>query len=343
MNAYSKKFLYFIIFLWIIEEHLIELFSVLKDLDFWMIEIIILSYLYSRMFKEQIYLHHKLIMIVNLLPIILKVFSITFSFKDIYNKERDDYEYRYPPEYEHTKLKNLYVRFVFLIPVGILIYLILITLRSYVNSNLKVFMDKKNIDAFKLLLIYGSLGTVISFITCLNTTFVDCGNKNEKDIYAYFCKVQYNDKKYFDSFIAYYHSFKENKQSILNEIIKNTIATLSFFIQKYCSIKIFERFNPIYLIFSFPVYYFIQKIILIITTAIKENSFFSKDHINYITYKFSLDISGDIFSIIGFLVYLEIIELHFCHLEFNLRRYIMERAKLKEKENEIEVEGLRNH
>jgi hypothetical protein len=215
MNAYSKKFLCFIIFLWIIEEHLIEIFSILKDLDFWMIEIIILSYLYSRMFKEQIYLHHKLIMIVNLLPIILKVISITFSFKDIYNKEGDDYEYRYPPIYKDTKLKNLYVRFVFLIPVGILIYLILITLRSYVNSNLKIFMDKKNIDAFKLLLIYGSFGTVISFITCLITTFVDCGNKYEKDIYAYFCKVQYYDKKYFDNFKAYFQSFKGNTKSTL--------------------------------------------------------------------------------------------------------------------------------
>ena len=341
INAYSKKFLYFIIFLWIIQEHLIEIFSVLKDLDFWMIEIIILSYLYSNIFKEQIYLHHKIIMIVNLLHIILKIISITFSFQDEYNKKGEDYEYQYPPGYEDTKLKNLYVHFVFLIPVGILIYLVLITLRSYVNSNLKVFMDKKNIDEFKLLLIYGSFGTVISIIVCLLTTFVDCGNKEEKDIYAYLCKVQYDDsdKKYFDSFKAYYYSFKENTtQKILIEILRNLIATLSFFMHKYCSIKIFEKFNPMYLIFSFPVYYFIQKIILIITTAIKEKSFFSKDQINYINFKFSLDISGDIFSIIGFLVYLEIIELHFCNLEFNLRRYIMKRADSKGKENEDEDE-----
>ena len=51
VNVYSKKFLYFIIFLWILEEHLIEIFSILKDLDFWMIEIIILSYFNWKMFK----------------------------------------------------------------------------------------------------------------------------------------------------------------------------------------------------------------------------------------------------------------------------------------------------
>ena len=99
-----------------------------------------------------------------------------------------------------------------------------------------------------------------------------------------------------------------------------------------------QLYQKYIIIISFPVYYFIQKIILIITTAIKEKSFFSKDQINYINFKFSLDISGDIFSIIGFLVYLEIIELHFCNLEFNLRRYIMKRADSKGKENEDEDE-----
>ena len=43
-------------------------------------------------------------------------------------------------------------------------------------------------------------------------------------------------------------------------------------------------------------------------------------------YKFTSDFLGDILSIIGFLVYLEIIELNFGNLDYNLRRTIMERA-----------------
>jgi len=329
INDYSKTFLFFIIFLWIIEEHLIEIFSILKDLDFWMIELIILSYFNWKMFKMQTYLHHKLIMILNLLPTITKIFSIILSFLDKYNKDGNYYEYNYPEGYEGKKLKNLYVRFAYLVPVGILIYLILITLRAYVNSNLKVFMDKKNIEAFKLLFIYGLFGTIISIFACLITTFVNCGyNNTEKDIYDYICKIQYKDKKYFDSFIAYYYSFEGNYKmlKILSEIIKNIFATIFFFAHKYYSIKIIELFTPIHLIFSFPVYYFIQKIILIITTAITEHSFFGKNHINLIEHKFIVDTFGDILSIIGFLVYLEIIELNFCGLEYNLRKNIMKRA-----------------
>ena len=113
-----------IIVLWIVEEHLIELFSILKDLDFWMIEIIILSIFNSKMFKAKTYLHQKLINYLNLMPIILKAISIVFSFKDKYNTDGDDYEYKYPEEYEGKRLKNLYVCYYYLIFIGIPVYLI---------------------------------------------------------------------------------------------------------------------------------------------------------------------------------------------------------------------------
>ena len=89
---------------------------------------------------------------------------------------------------------------------------------------------------------------------------------------------------------------------------------------------IIKYFTPVHLIFSFPVYYFTQKIILIINTLIQEKAFFSVNRINYIEAKFSLDILGDILSSFGFLIYLEIIELNFCKLNHNLRRKISERA-----------------
>ena len=43
--------------------------------------------------------------------------------------------------------------------------------------------------------------------------------------------------------------------------------------------------------------------------------------------KFLLDISGDIASIIGFLIYLEIIELNFCKLNYNLKKNIISRGE----------------
>ena len=39
-----------------------------------------------------------------------------------------------------------------------------------------------------------------------------------------------------------------------------------------------------------------------------------------------IEILGDFFALIGFLIYLEIIELHFCKLNYNLRKKIIERS-----------------
>ena len=43
--------------------------------------------------------------------------------------------------------------------------------------------------------------------------------------------------------------------------------------------------------------------------------------------KFLLDESGDIASILGFLIYLEIIELNFCNFNFNLKKNIAHRSE----------------
>ena len=42
--------------------------------------------------------------------------------------------------------------------------------------------------------------------------------------------------------------------------------------------------------------------------------------------RFLADIFGDIGSIIGFLIYLEVIELNFCGLNFNLKKNIIRRG-----------------
>ena len=64
-NDLSKSVL-IIIFFWIFESHLLELFTLcLKDLDFWMLELLIITYLSANMFKLQIYKHQKLAIYLN--------------------------------------------------------------------------------------------------------------------------------------------------------------------------------------------------------------------------------------------------------------------------------------
>ena len=58
-----------------------------------------------------------------------------------------------------------------------------------------------------------------------------------------------------------------------------------------------------------------------INTLCREKKFFVNNSV-YILSKFILDITGDIFSIFGLMIYLEIIELNFCGLDYNTRRTI---------------------
>ena len=355
-NAYLSnksffKFL-FILFLWILDENLIQIFSFLKDLDFWMIEIIIISFMSSAMLKTKIYLHHKMIIFLNLIPVLFKIIAIILSFLDECNKKHDDYYYCYNYNYSLNNynkclsrnetitfnnntikeknlsggLKNYYVKNILLVPIGILIYISLITLRSYVNSSIKWLIDLKYISEKKLLMFYGLMGAIISSIICIITTFIECKDKGENaDIYDYICKVEYSKKRYFDNFKAVHHTL-ENKEDVWIIILKTILGIIFFYFNKYFSMLIIKYFTPVHLIFSFPVYYFIQKIVLIINTLIQEKTLFSANRINFIEAKFSLDILGDIFSSFGFLIYLEIIELNFCELNYNLRRKISERA-----------------
>jgi len=55
--------------------------------------------------------------------------------------------------------------------------------------------------------------------------------------------------------------------------------------------------------------------------------FFIEDSMNYITPKYILDTSGDFLSLIGFIVFLELIELNFCGFNKDLRRKIMDRSE----------------
>jgi hypothetical protein len=231
-----------IIFLWIFESHLLELFILcLKDLDFWMLELLIITYLSANMFKLQIFKHQKLAIYLIFIPCLLKICTIILSF------------------FEEEEI--LYVKKIWWIPIGILIYLILISIRSYVYSKIKWFMDLKYISSTKLLFFYGILGSIICLVICAMTTFVKCDlNGDEKDnIFYYICLVEDNNgDKLYDSFKLYFKKFTRDLD-ILYEIIILISGIVTFFLSTYFAIQVIKYLTPVYLIFSNPIFFFHPK------------------------------------------------------------------------------------
>ena len=305
-----------IVFLWIVEEYLFIFYIfILGGLDSWFLELLIVCFLAREMFAIQIYKHHKLALAISSFPFILKYISIILSSK------------------LEKKTSNLvYIKHVWMIPIGILIYLILAIIRSFVILAIKKINDHVFISQNKILMIYGLMGAIISSIFCIFTSIFNC---NEGEIQNYFCNVSKdnNTDKYIDSFPIYHNTFQgysnNDKAQIMIEILVIIFGGITFFINKFLSLKVINCSNPIIFSYSFPIIFLFKKITLIINTLFISKSFFIKDVIGINKLKFFLDLIGDIFYFISFLIYSEIIELNFCKFNYNTKRTILEDTSLR--------------
>ena len=304
----------------------------MSSLDFWMIELIVLTYVNAKMFKCQIYRHQKFLIYLNLIPIILKIYPIkTIIDNDKHEKETNKYL-----RDDEKGLRVIYIVYNWLIPIGLIIYFFFILARSYVNCKIKWLMDLKYISEYKILMLYGFVGFLFCLILCIILTFIDCGYKDEVDFGHYYCGVDYEGKIYYDNFIEYFTSF-DSAENRIYEIISLIFGVIIFIFYKYYNIKVIQVLTPMHFVFITPATYFLEKFFLMINTKIRKDSVFSPDAIDDIKTKFSLDVTGDSFTIIIFLIYLEIIELRFCGLNEFLKDNIIKRG-IHEVNDSIEYE-----
>ena len=129
INIETKKLVLIsllIYLIWLIEELCLECFIVpLKDVDWWMVELIFLTILTKLIFKIEIYPHQLIAICISFISLGLKVASIFITF--LYGKKDSLYERNKPILY---RIKPVYLA-------GVLLYLIFIFLRASVNSGLK--------------------------------------------------------------------------------------------------------------------------------------------------------------------------------------------------------------
>ena len=362
----SFFFCLLIIFTWILEEQLMKMhIDLLQDLDFWMIEILIISIFTSKMFNIEIFKHQMFAMVLNIIPCLFKVGSIYLSFIDN-TSEQYNYTGKLPIYY----ITNSEV----LIPLGIITYLILITFRSFVNSNIKWYMDLKYISLNKLLMYYGIMGAVVCLIIILITTFNQCqyipnlSNEKKRTYYFsdYICKVKKNETSqimiindenytnitninnfinfinlnntldynisyvnfsnvtyYFSNFFLYFEEFKGIE--ILKELSVIIFGMVTHFFSQFFSLLIIKYLTPVHIIFSIPIKYIIEKTLMFLNNIIQTHKFFETED-KYKHKKFYLDIGGDFISVLGFLIYLELIILKFSKYDYNIKENIARRS-----------------
>jgi len=156
----SFLFILLIMIIMVLQQISEEIFnkSNLRSLDFWMFELPLLSYFNLKYFKFKIYLHHKLAIYLNL--IVCGIFKIIYLIIFISEGNENLVFYCYKENWE-------------VIPLGIIIYLIIITSRAFALTEIKVLMEYKYFSPIKLLIIFGIIGTIITTIMGIIFTFIE--------------------------------------------------------------------------------------------------------------------------------------------------------------------------
>ena len=277
--------------------------SNLRALDFWMFELPLLSYLNIKNFKFKIYLHHKLVVYLNLIACgISKIIAlIIFIYKE-----------------KGGSVINLYKTNLEVIPLCIISYLIIMTSRAFALNEIKILMEYKYISPIKLLIIYGIIGVIITTIIGTISIFIECNN-----IYSFLeiCKIL-NDNNVHDKSV-YLENFSIwskdiNSNNIFFELFFLLIGIVMNFLYRLFYILIIKNISATHIIFSNLIYTNLLKWIGFIIKYMNEDNI-----LNHIPV---FKIIVQLIAFFGILIYLEMIELNFCNLNYNLKKAIIDRS-----------------
>ena len=217
----------------------------LDGLDFWMFEIIFISIIYTKIFKAKIYLHHKMAMgfiVIFYIPIMIVYYCLLIKKKD---------------------KTIIYIKYIWIIPIGIIIYLIILFFQSYILCKLKWFLDFKYISPLKFLIWYGFIGSLICLIFGIISTEIKCIDESTfSDIKQICCINKTIDDTsvnlYYDNFSVYFiNLWKIDKSNWYNiaSIFLLLLRIILCFSQKYFSILIIQKLNPVYFICAHTISY----------------------------------------------------------------------------------------
>ena len=178
--------------------------------------------------------------------------------------------------------------------------------------------DLKFISEKKMLIRFGLWGTILFFIASMISNFNKC---EENEFTSYICLVldDESSSKYFDNFIIFFNIIWLKDRTPFANIIYIIIVLLKILLSTfhyYFSFLIIKILSPEFLVCSDSILYFIIKLICFIyylsTNSLKND--------------FVFDLLSQFFSLLGTIIYLELIELNFCGLNHNLKKNIKFRA-----------------
>ena len=277
-----------------------------KCFDLWIFNMVFILIFMNYYFGEKIYRHKKISLIfiffTNLGLLLVSTFIKTYNLNKL-----NAYEY-----IEIIFGNSLYCILIYFL------YLLLSCLSSFCKVLEKKLMDINYVSPYLIIVYTGLFGFLLSSITLIFTTFISCGQWMQN-----FCNVSSydNEYKYLDNVKIYFLNLKNqyinDKNGFYIEIfIVYPLFLVFLFIEFTFEIIIVFYLNPNYLLICDCLYNCTRQILSII--------FEEKENLNY--YKSFNSIISELLAILGYSIYLEIIELRFCELNKDIKINIIKRG-----------------
>ena len=348
------------------------IFSLNEIFDYFFFNILIMTLIFKYHFKEKIYSHQMLALVIVLF--LSGALFVACLFEDANFKK------------ENKTVWEAFDGSHYMILVFIVIYLFSSTCSCYGIIIQKRIMDNKFINPYKIIFCKGILGIIISSALIAISTFVPCKENHivnikeskflnfNSNIYAsenfliknnstendtenfnftktplFECIDSYNNNTYFDNFFSYFENLnnitndEKEKDKYLELFLYIPIYSILHFITNILLIFVNKLLSPIHCLIVESLYRIIHIFIQTLQNIDIKNEvegFFYEFILQPFSTKILRFISY-IISLLGYSIYLEIIELKFCGLNNNIRKNIRKRAisdgRVREKMNSSQV------
>jgi len=324
------------------------LMSMKFDAGFWTLEILFVIFLSTKILKVKIGNHQKVTIVI--LAFVLFTVQIITSLLPRTDHECPDEQCKD----KYISDNNMYIfmekkfghyGWIFLI---LFLYIFDFIMRDYSWVKLKYIMDIKSIPVFKLMLLIGIIGCsliIICFSIVSNTpcNVIENVTKNP-DGFTYGNTSQYVDFSrqvcgvidydeetqkltfYYDNFSIFISDYTNSSREGL-EIFIIFFYFINNFVINFCHAMILKHLDPNAMLVNINFNYLFSRLISYIKNGANKQFMLVEQ---FILLEFC-----EIMAIVAYMIYIELIELKFCKLDFHLRKNIEQRSMSESQKDNI--------
>ena len=295
--------------------------------NIWTFYIVFILFFMKKFFVIEIFNHQKYSMYFVIIVCTILLMTSTFL---PYNEFSEKNSYQ--------KVNDLTGSYFACIPI-LIIFISFTAMTSFFIVYSKAIMDIEMFPPYILIAIMGITGLVLNLIVLIITSLSSCTMEN---MFKNICIVGNEGGTYYDNLSIYFSNMKarydneETRSHFFMEIFLVIPLYLIFsFLEFVCQIFSIYYLNPNFILIKEPIYYGTLRLVSLI---------YNIKHISAVMYlsQFFLLEFAEIFGLLGYIVYLEIIELKFCGLDTNIRRKIINRNE-DEKDEAMKELNLIEH